>query len=252
MPRAHRNYLPRYVWHLTHRCHRRRFLLKLAPDRRLWRSRLYQARKRYGPCVLDYIVTSNHIHLLVRDQGRDEIAASMQLIEGRTAQLFNARKSHAGAYWEDHYHATAVETGEHPVRCLVSIDLNMVRAGVLEHPAQWQVGGYQEIQRPPARYRIVDRRALAQRSGSSWPRSPARTASGWKRRCDVDNGGARPCGASVQRLAGASSSSVCRVSSTTAGAIAGSRRSTTYSSSVTRPLPTGSHFDAETGVTTSN
>jgi putative transposase len=161
MPRAHRNYLPGFVWHLTHRCHRRRFLLKFARDRRLWRHWLYQARKRYGLCVLDYTVTSNHIHLLVRDQGDDEIAASMQLIEGRTAQLFNGRKSRAGAFWQDRYHATAVETGEHLARCLVYIDLNMVRAGVVAHPTQWEVGGYQEIQRPPARYRIVDRAALA-------------------------------------------------------------------------------------------
>ena len=35
---------------------------------------LYEARKRYGLCVLDYTVTCNHIHLVVRDQGRGEIA----------------------------------------------------------------------------------------------------------------------------------------------------------------------------------
>lgn len=161
MPRAHRNYFPGFVWHLTHRCHRRRFLLKFARDRRLWRSWLYQARKRYGLCVFDYTVTCNHIHLLVRDQDRGEIAASMQLIEGRTAQLFNGRKSRAGAFWQDRYHATAVESGEHLARCLVYIDLNMVRAGVVAHPAQWEVGGYHEIQRPPTRYRIVDRQGLA-------------------------------------------------------------------------------------------
>src|SRR5262249_14281913 len=157
MPRAHRNHLPGYVWHLTHRCHRRQFLLRFARDRRTWRRWLYEACKRYGLCVLDYTVTANHVHLLVRDRGRGEIAQSLQLIEGRTAQPFNRRKGRGGAFWADRYHATAVETGEHLARCLVYIDLNMVRAGAVEHPAQWEVGGYHEIQREPTRYGIVDR-----------------------------------------------------------------------------------------------
>jgi hypothetical protein len=39
-----------------------------------------EAKKRFGLCVLDYIVTSNHIHLLVKDTGANVIAESMQLI----------------------------------------------------------------------------------------------------------------------------------------------------------------------------
>ncbi len=49
-------------------------------------------------CVLDYQVTSNHVHLLVLDRGRDEIAASMQLIAGRTGQSFNRCKRRCGAF----------------------------------------------------------------------------------------------------------------------------------------------------------
>ena len=170
MPRAHRNYLAGYVWHLTHRCHRRQFLLKFVRDRRAWRQWLYDARRRYGLCVLNYTATANHIHLLVRDRGRGEIAASMQLLEGCTAQRFNRRRDRAGAFWEDRYHATAVDTGDHLARCLVYIDLNMVRAGVVQHPADWEVGGYHEIQRPKSRYRIVDRPALAEALGVDLPR----------------------------------------------------------------------------------
>jgi len=162
MPRANRHYLPGYVWHLTHRCHRRQFLLKFARDRRAWTAWLRMARLRFGLCVLDYTVTSNHVHLLVRDQGRGEIARSMQLIAGCSGQLYNRRKRRRGAFWEDRYHATAVQTGDHLARCLVYIDLNMVRAGVVDHPAAWENGGYHEIQTARRRYRIVDRVALAE------------------------------------------------------------------------------------------
>jgi hypothetical protein len=35
---------------------------------------------------------------------------------------------------EDRYHATAVQADEHLYRCMIYIDLNMVRAGVVNHP----------------------------------------------------------------------------------------------------------------------
>ncbi|MDX1589277.1 MAG: transposase [Oleiphilaceae bacterium] len=156
MPRAHRVFLPGHVWHITHRCHRQQFLLQFARDRRRWRYWLYQARKRYGFCVLNYIATCNHVHLLVKDRGQEEIPRSMQLIASRTAQEFNQRKQRKGAYWEDRYHATAVDSHGYLARCLVYIDLNMVRAGKVAHPAEWDVCGYNEIQQPPPRYRVID------------------------------------------------------------------------------------------------
>ena len=80
----------------------------------------------------------------------------MQLIAGRTAQVYNQRKGRQGAFWEDRYHATAIQVDEHLHRCLVYIDLNMVRAGVVNHPAQWTHSGYREIQEPPERYAVID------------------------------------------------------------------------------------------------
>jgi REP element-mobilizing transposase RayT len=121
---------------------------------------LFEAKKRYGLDILNYNVTSNHIHLLVVDGDREVIPKSLQLIAGKTAQEFNRRKARKGAFWEDRYHATAIETGEHFLRCLVYIDLNMVRNGAVQHPSAWQHGGYQEIQNPPLRYSLIHREKL--------------------------------------------------------------------------------------------
>ena len=55
MARAKRHYIPGYVWHITHRCHKREFLLKFPRDQRRWIEWLYQAKKRYsGLSVLNY------------------------------------------------------------------------------------------------------------------------------------------------------------------------------------------------------
>jgi len=56
--------------------------------------------------VLNYTVTSNHIHLIVKGNGdRETIPKSIQLIAGWTGQEYNLRKKRKGAYWEDRYDA---------------------------------------------------------------------------------------------------------------------------------------------------
>ena len=66
MARAKRHYFPGQIWPLTHRCHKREFLLKFSKDHHCWLQWLYEAKKRYNLKILDYMVTSTHIHLLVK------------------------------------------------------------------------------------------------------------------------------------------------------------------------------------------
>ncbi len=161
MRRANRFFVEDHVWHITHRCHKRDFLLKFVRDRHRWIYWLREASQRLDISVLNYTVTSNHIHLLVRDNSScSGIPHMMQLIAGRVAQEYNQRKSRKGAFWEDRYHATAIETGTHLWRCLVYVDLNMVRAGVVQHPEEWVFGGYHEIIGSKTRNRILDKQAL--------------------------------------------------------------------------------------------
>ena len=103
------------------------------------------------------MVTSNHIHLLAFDNGgRNVIRDSIKLVAGRTGQEYNVRKNRKGAFWEDRYHATAVESNRYLRQCITYIDMNMVRAGVVEHPAQWEFCGYNEIRNPRKRKGIID------------------------------------------------------------------------------------------------
>ncbi len=161
MARAKRHFLPGHVWHITHRCHKKEFLLKFARDRCRWLQWLFEAKKRYGIRILNYMVTSNHIHLLVVDGGgRDVIPKSIKLVAGRTGQEYNQRKNRNGAFWEDRYHATAVSSDRHLIQCIAYIDLNMVRTGVVNHPSEWNFGGYNEIQKPRERYALIDYKRL--------------------------------------------------------------------------------------------
>ena len=51
------------------------------PFQRLQKFHWFQ-KKRFGLSVLNHMITSNHLHLLIRDTGPNVIADSMQLIAG--------------------------------------------------------------------------------------------------------------------------------------------------------------------------
>jgi putative transposase len=162
MPRANRYFLQGNIWHITHRCHKKDFLFKFQKDRLFWMQWLFEAKKRYKIIILNYIVTSNHIHLLVKDNSSHrEIPSFMQLLQSRTGQEYNRRKNRKGAFWEDRYHATAVETGDYLIQCMTYINLNMVRAGVVSDPIQWTESGYFEIQNPRKRKQVIDYSCLS-------------------------------------------------------------------------------------------
>jgi putative transposase len=157
MARANRHYLPGLIWHITQRCHNRDFLLKFVRDRKRWLSWLFEAKKRFSIHILNYMVTSNHIHLLIQDdERRSFISESMNLISGRTAWEYNHRKRRKGAFWEDRYHTTAIESETHLLQCMIYIDLNMLRAGVVKHPKEWPFSGFNEIINKRERYKIID------------------------------------------------------------------------------------------------
>ena len=164
MPRTHRYIEPGHTYHVTHRCHDSSFLFKFAKDRQVYRTMLRERLDPYGISLLNYCITSNHTHLLlrVRDQRTESLSRFMQSLEGDFAQAYNLRKKRTGAFWSDRYHTTMIQNGRHLWRCMAYIDLNMVRAGVVDHPSQWEWTGYRELMGERRRNRLLDRAVLCQ------------------------------------------------------------------------------------------
>jgi putative transposase len=149
--------------HVTHRCQERRRLLGTDIDRKLYVKRLWQASRRFRTLrVLDYVVTSNHVHLLVWVPRMADLSAMMKWLHGTVAGDCNRRVGREGAFWRGRFHATLVQSGIHLSRCVLYLDMNMVRAGVVAHPRQWRFGGYQEISGVRQRYRVIDQPRLQQ------------------------------------------------------------------------------------------
>lgn len=156
MPRSNRYILPGYTYHLTHRCHNKEFLFKFAKDRTEYRNRMRLALSEFSISMLTYCITSNHTHLLVQANEPDSISKFMQKLEGEFAELYNIRKKRSGAFWAGRFHCTMIDSGEYLWNCMKYIDLNMVRAGVVAHPADWDWCGYRELVGLRKRYCVLD------------------------------------------------------------------------------------------------
>lgn len=119
---------------------------------------LRDGQKRFKVKVLDYIITSNHIHLLVwtGSGSGSGIPLFMQFVQGEFAQQYNMQKNRKGSFWQDRYHAALIQEGHHFSRCLFYLAFNMVRAGVVEHPGEWKDCGYHELTGQRQRYKIIN------------------------------------------------------------------------------------------------
>jgi putative transposase len=117
-------------YHATHRCQERRFLLRFKQDRRRYLVRLREAAGTYGVSVLNYMVTSNHVHLLLWAESSASVSAAMQYVAGATAQDYNRRKEREGAFWRCRFRPMLVQSGAHLSRCFYRVVRGDVAPGV--------------------------------------------------------------------------------------------------------------------------
>ena len=147
--------------HVTHRCHERKYFLRFDVDRKQYQKLLFQASKKFSRVrLLNYVITSNHVHLLLWTPRMKYLSEMMHWLQGTFAQYYNRRKKREGSFWRGRFQPTLIESGKHLSRCLFYLDMNMIRAGVVDHPSEWDFGGFQEICGNRQRYQIIDQDML--------------------------------------------------------------------------------------------
>ena len=169
MPRANRYHVPGYTYHLTHRCHNRKFLLRFALDRDTYQRMLWQSLRKSPVWLLAYCITCNHVHLLARSDEPGAISSWLQGVQGRFAQHYNRRKRRTGAFWEGRYHSTLIDGEQHLWRCMTYIELNMVRAEAVDHSREWRWCSYQEWTDARQRYRLLKPKRVLEFFGNPDP-----------------------------------------------------------------------------------
>ncbi len=102
MPRGNRLRGEGGVYHVTHRCHDRSFLLKFARDRDPYRSLLREHLGCFDLSLLDYCLTSDHVHVLLDAPEWQEISGFIREVAGGVCpvdrQVFTGACSTKGVF----------------------------------------------------------------------------------------------------------------------------------------------------------
>lgn len=134
MPRLPRYAAPGFPQHVIQRGNNRCACFAVDSDYRFFRDCLASACERHGCRIHTYVFMTNHVHLLMTPSTETAISQVMQSVGRRYVVYFNSAYGRSGTLWEGRYKATVVETESYLFACYRYIELNPVRAGLVEHP----------------------------------------------------------------------------------------------------------------------
>lgn len=139
--------LPRYgvsgqPQHIIQRGNNRSPIFFAHQDYEFFLECLKDGCERYGCAVHAYVLMTNHVHLLATPESGDGISKLMQSIGRRYVQHINFRRRRTGTLWEGRYKAVPLDSEQYLMICYRYIELNPVRAGMVEKPADYRWSSY--------------------------------------------------------------------------------------------------------------
>lgn len=78
---------------------------------------------------------TNHVHLLMTPSAAGACTALMRDLGQRYVPYFNGRHERTGTLWEGRFRSCLVESARYVLACYRYIELNPVRAGMVDHPS---------------------------------------------------------------------------------------------------------------------
>ena len=138
MPRKPRMYLPQVPCHVIQRGNNREATFFAEQDYQYYLECLKDASCRYGVSIHAYVLMTNHVHLLMTPEKVESISLTMQSLGRRYVQYINKEYRRTGTLWESRHKASLVQAEKYLLTCSRYIELNPVRAGMVDHPADYK------------------------------------------------------------------------------------------------------------------
>lgn len=85
---------------------------------------------------------TNHVHLLISTERAEAPGALMKGMGQRYVQYVNRTYRRSGTLWEGRYRSCLTQEEDYLLACQRYIELNPVRAGMVEHPAEYRWSSY--------------------------------------------------------------------------------------------------------------
>lgn len=97
---------------------------------------------RYHVAVHVFVLMTNHVHLLMTPDNEQGISRVMQSVGRRYVQYINLEYRRSGTLLDDRHKASLVNAENYLLICMRYIELNQVRANMVEHPANYHLSCY--------------------------------------------------------------------------------------------------------------
>ncbi|WP_309545326.1 transposase [Xanthomonas campestris] len=107
-------------------------------DRLRYLHLLHEALEATGCKLLAYVLIDNHVHLLITPPAAGRIGQLMQRLGRCYVALFNGRHGRTGTLWDGRYKACLVDSANYVLCCYSYIELNPVRARLIDDPASYR------------------------------------------------------------------------------------------------------------------
>ncbi len=131
MARLSRLTVPGYPHHIIQRGNNRQTIFSSPADYQMLLALLDENAQKFGVALHAYVLMSNHFHLLATPSTTEGLPQMMQAVGRRYVRYFNDSQARSGTLWEGRYRSTLIETDRYLLACMVYIDLNPVRAGMV-------------------------------------------------------------------------------------------------------------------------
>ncbi|MFP4077437.1 MAG: aldehyde dehydrogenase family protein, partial [Halochromatium sp.] len=111
-------------------------------DRRFFLEALRLGARDTLVAVHAYVLMTNHLHLLMTSEQSEGIAAVMKRVGQRYVQHINRTYRRTGGLFEGRYRSALIEADGYLLACYRYIELNPVRAGMVETPGEYPWSSY--------------------------------------------------------------------------------------------------------------
>ncbi len=142
MARLGRYFVPDQPLHVIQRGNDRKAVFFADDDFARYHDWLIAAAEANGLAVHAYVLMTNHVHLLATPATAESLPRTMQTLGRRFVRAINARYRRTGTLWEGRYRAAPIDTEDYFIACCRYIELNPVRARMVEHPRQYRWSSY--------------------------------------------------------------------------------------------------------------
>jgi REP element-mobilizing transposase RayT len=128
-------------WHVWNRGNEQRDIVRSDSDREMFLELLAETVRRYRWRLHDFILLTNHFHLSV-EASTSELSTGMHWLQGCYASWFNRTHGRSGHLFQGRFKSSLVEDETYLRELGRYIVLNAVRAGMVEHPADYPWSSY--------------------------------------------------------------------------------------------------------------